>query len=321
MENFTGISKNFYPEIDEDGIIRFSLHGDIPSNRRVELVVHDVATGTRRGNLIISGMTQGSGWWWVPPPGNHTESRRNLGDVILSVMVEESIEREFYLNRGGPGKKIEAQGIEIIYPKIDDNIYPTFWEIFIAGEYSNLGEIPENGVIVDIGSNYGLFSVYALDGYRPRRIVAVEPNPNCYSVSKLALKSFPQFEILNMAVTPKEGKYLLEMEDGISAVGKIIESKDGDIDGIDINSLIEKIGEDRIDLMKIDCEGGELEIFRTITEENMSRVDKFVIEYHSKEIYEFVSDVIIRSGFEIIDSLTSFPSDGIGILRAKRSIV
>jgi len=318
MEKFTGIAKDFYPEVDDDGIIRFALLRDIPADRKVELVVHDVATGTRRGNLIISGMSEGSGWWWAPSPGNHTESRKNLGDIILSVVVDENTEREFYLDRGGPGKKIEISGTEIRYPKIKDNLYPTFWEIFIAGEYFGVDDTEKNGVIIDIGSNYGLFSIYAMEKYSPRRIVAVEPNYSCFTTSSDLLSGFQQFEVLNLAITEKTGRYSLEIENEISAVGKIIEKEDGEIVGVDINTLMDRVGEDRIDLMKIDCEGGELGIFQTITDPNMSKIDRFVIEYHSEEIYRTISEIITKSGFEIENIKTAFESSEIGILIAKR---
>jgi len=318
MEKIEGLAKNFYPVSDVDGRITFNLNGDIPEGSDVKIVVEDVATGTRRGFLSLSGMKSADGYWWVPPPGNHTESRKNLGDVILSIHDGGFTERKFYLDRGGPGRKIEIQDKILEYLRLSDHLYSTFWEIFIAGEYSDIGEIRKDGVVVDIGSNYGLFSAYALDRYYPRRIVGVEPNENCYRVSKSTLEEFHQFEVLNFAVTEKSGWYSLEMDDDISAGGRIVESEKQEIQGIDINSLLAMIEEDKIDLMKIDCEGGEMGIFKTITDENLAKIDRFVLEYHSKEIHDFIVEKLSSSGFMVEEKNTVFISEGVGILTAKK---
>jgi surface protein len=51
--------------------------------------------------------------------------------------------------------------------------------------------------------------------------------------------------------------------------------------------LIEEyIDEDEIDLMKIDIEGSEYDFFETITDENLKKIKKLVIEYHNNDNYK-----------------------------------
>ena len=58
------------------------------------------------------------------------------------------------------------------------------------------------------------------------------------------------------------------------------------------NNLIENyIDEDFIDLMKIDIEGAEYELFKTILDENLIKVNNFLIEYHNNNEYQ-VLDII-----------------------------
>ena len=51
--------------------------------------------------------------------------------------------------------------------------------------------------------------------------------------------------------------------------------------------------------MKVDCEGSELELFKTISEKNLKNIDKLVIETHGDEIDKFVYDSIISNNFRV----------------------
>ena len=76
---------------------------------------------------------------------------------------------------------------------------------------------------------------------------------------------------------------------------------DGDkilVDSININDLVESIGS-YIDLVKIDCEGAELDIFESIKPENLNKIGKMVIETHSDYIDSYVRDVLTKNNFKI----------------------
>jgi hypothetical protein len=42
---------------------------------------------------------------------------------------------------------------------------------------------------------------------------------------------------------------------------------------------------DRIDFLKVDVEGNEIELFEEFSDENLNKVSKLAIEYHQKSIY------------------------------------
>ena len=71
-----------------------------------------------------------------------------------------------------------------------------------------------------------------------------------------------------------------------------------EVESVNINTLIEQINE-KINFMKVDCEGSELGLFKTISEKNLKNIDKLVIETHGDEIDKFDYDSIISNNFRV----------------------
>ena len=81
-----------------------------------------------------------------------------------------------------------------------------------------------------------------------------------------------------------------------------------------INQLISDYDIPRIDFLKVDCEGGELDLFRTIDKEYLQKnVGKIAMEYHSREIYDEVIEILKLNHFIIEDTLGS---NDIGLIYA-----
>jgi hypothetical protein len=70
------------------------------------------------------------------------------------------------------------------------------------------------------------------------------------------------------------------------------------VDTININDLIKSI-DSNINLLKIDCEGSELDLFQTITSENLTKIDKLIIETHSDYIDNFIKEKLIQNNFNV----------------------
>jgi FkbM family methyltransferase len=76
------------------------------------------------------------------------------------------------------------------------------------------------------------------------------------------------------------------------------ESNKVDVESININTLIGQI-DSKINYMKVDCEGSEFELFKTITEQNLKNIDKLVIETHGDEIDTFVQKTLTDNNFRV----------------------
>jgi hypothetical protein len=51
--------------------------------------------------------------------------------------------------------------------------------------------------------------------------------------------------------------------------------------------------------MKIDCEGSEFELFKTISDSNLKNISKIVVETHGDDIDNFVKNKLIDSNFKV----------------------
>jgi FkbM family methyltransferase len=65
-----------------------------------------------------------------------------------------------------------------------------------------------------------------------------------------------------------------------------------------INQLIGTINE-KINLVKIDCEGCEYNIFNSINDSVLKQIPKLMIETHDDETQKFIHDKLISNNFEV----------------------
>jgi hypothetical protein len=71
------------------------------------------------------------------------------------------------------------------------------------------------------------------------------------------------------------------------------------VEVIGINELLNYLNLEKIDYLKIDCEGAEKEIFQEITKDTLNKINKIVVEYHSDEIKTIIVNKINEYGFKI----------------------
>ena len=181
--------------------------------------------------------------------------------------------------------------------KYDTSFY-TFEEIFIKKVYENdFIKINKGDVVVDIGTNYGFF-VQSIIDKEPNEIYGYEPSPSVFKCLTNNFSSHKNINLFNLAVSSKNG--VVRFKDDISsASNRISDNNDGyDVNTIDINTLIENISQ-KIDFLKIDCEGCEKDIFETISSENLKKIEKIVVEYHTEEIKKNILNRLNDEGFVI----------------------
>jgi FkbM family methyltransferase len=181
--------------------------------------------------------------------------------------------------------------------KYDTSFY-TFEEIFTKKVYENdFIKINKGDVVVDIGTNYGFF-VQSIIDKEPNEIYCYEPSPSVFKCLTNNFSSHKNINLFNLAVSSKNG--VVRFKDDISsASNRISDNNDGyDVNTIDINTLIENISQ-KIDFLKIDCEGCEKDIFETISSENLKKIEKIVVEYHTEEIKKNILDRLNDEGFVI----------------------
>jgi len=180
--------------------------------------------------------------------------------------------------------------------KIEDPSYYSFDEVFNQEIYKNkLMVINEGDVVVDIGGNYGFFSLYAKQ-FNPSKIITFEPSKNTFSY---LINNFRSGLLHQKAVSGKSETKKFSSNSISSASSRLDDQGEYDVEVIGINEIFGYLSLDKIDYLKIDCEGAEKYIFEEITKESIMKINKIVVEFHSEEIKEIIINKLNLFGFKI----------------------
>ena len=220
-------------------------------------------------------------------------------------------------------KYLETIQSELSHTDIADINY-ILNEIINLNVYNNeFVSVSENDVVMDIGLNFGLFSLDALQ-YNPKKIIGFEPNPKL--IGYFAKLNIPNVELYQAAVSDKTGKITFFENNfpGRSSLHYDMSTdtikSSYDVDVYDINEILEKY--DKINYLKVDCEGAEYEIFAGMNDNVLSnKIDKIAIEFHNIPTDSKVVNLIskIKScGFET--KIDFCGSGTTGMLYARKTI-
>ncbi len=189
-----------------------------------------------------------------------------------------------------------------------------FCQIFIHDEFKELikliGVNNKINIIIDAGANIGLSSIKFKTYFPGAMIIPIEPDEENY---KVMIKNLKENDInavpIKAAVWNKPAKLYFNrsFRDGkewsISVTD--IPNKGKSIDAVSINEIVKKNNLRSIDLLKIDIEGSEKQLFK----KNDSDVDflditKFIaIEIHNEfNIKEHIENLLTEKGFSLSES-------------------
>jgi FkbM family methyltransferase len=161
-----------------------------------------------------------------------------------------------------------------------------FQEVWVDQIYTPAGyEIKDGDTILDIGANIGVFAIYAATRAEETTVLAFEPFPeNVKFLRKnISKSSIDNIKVFQQAVASNSEERVLEVSD--SWIKHSLGNLDSDQKGIRIQSVsfdevMKKIK--KCDLLKIDCEGSEYEIFYSASSESLAKVNKIVGEFHNR---------------------------------------
>ncbi|MHB1558783.1 MAG: FkbM family methyltransferase [Isosphaeraceae bacterium] len=160
-------------------------------------------------------------------------------------------------------------------------------QVFLSGEYECAGDEPAPRLIVDCGANIGCASVYFLTRYPGARVVSIEADAGACDVCRRNLAPFgPRAELIHGAIWPRAEELVVDRGcDGDRAewsfsVRPRHEGESKEIDAVLLADLVARSSEGRIDLLKIDIEGAEEQLFASDCAPWLARTRSIVIEVH-----------------------------------------
>ena len=153
-----------------------------------------------------------------------------------------------------------------IYLRFQSSDQCVYQEVILDKDYEfDLGFTPT--VIVDVGANIGLCAVFFANRYPTAEIIAIEPEDSNFAILEKNVRCYKQITPIHAALWTHEGS--IHLSAPLEERGKwdkwgVITSENGsgeEVRALSLRSLIDQFKLPRIDLLKIDIEGSEMEIF------------------------------------------------------------
>lgn len=163
-----------------------------------------------------------------------------------------------------------------------------FKKIFLDHEY-RLPFQASPMAIMDLGANTGLASLYFRAQFPEAQIVAVEPEEGNFAMMQRHLGGLPGVMMVRAAVWSHDGEIFLA-DPGIGSWGMRVEDQLQNVSGpcsgclvpaVSMPTLLRHFPGGRVDLLKVDVEGAEKEIFES-SAAWIHDIDAIVIELHDR---------------------------------------
>jgi FkbM family methyltransferase len=203
-----------------------------------------------------------------------------------------------------------------------------FWQIYLRRVYRVEAS---DQIILDIGANVGLFSLYAARQAPAARIFAIEPFPRTF---QRLLETVTDHRLtdriicFDCAITSSGGLRLMangpapSQQRALAAVGR-------QIPGIQVQTktlheLLQEQSLNRVDLLKMDIEGSEYEVILSTSLDVLRTIRRIAIEYHGdckpytklqlfdhlrQGGFEVTRDVQDRLGYGVAEAVMLMPEE------------
>jgi FkbM family methyltransferase len=161
--------------------------------------------------------------------------------------------------------------------------YATFEEVLLQKTYDiDLPFTPK--YIIDGGANIGLTACFFASKYPEAKIFSVEPDAENFSLLRSNCRAYKNIEVLQTGIWKNNA--FLGIED--SGAGnnaftvKETTANSGGIPAVSITGIMEKFSLPRIDILKLDIEGSEKEVFSEGFETWLPKTRLLIVELHDE---------------------------------------
>lgn len=206
--------------------------------------------------------------------------------------------------------------------------------IFVHREYLPPRiEVADGDTMVDVGANVGMFALFVLSCYEHAKLHCIEPVPANFEVLRRNLERYRDHDVHlhnvalggephgradiihyphftgNSTIHPEQGRVQFEAFSSIftrEEMDYLYEKEVISVPTISLSTFMRREGIDVIDLLKLDTEGSEIDIFRGIDDEDWSRVRQITMEVHDVgNLLAPVIEILASKGMKtVVDEAT-----------------
>lgn len=177
-------------------------------------------------------------------------------------------------------------------------------------------------VVFDIGANIGAFSLWVAQRSPGTRVLAYEPSAENLSTLSVNLAGWPHgVRPIQQAISGSAGRVMV-VDGGSRSLDHRVERIDTNepniqtIEARTLGAILQDAQVERVDMLKMDIEGSEHDVFQTLEPDTQRRFARIAIEYHDN-IRPGTKSLVIQRLLRThdIESIEG-SADGYGIIRA-----
>jgi len=173
-----------------------------------------------------------------------------------------------------------------IYLRNDSSDVHVFSQVIYDKEYELKYRVKPT-VIVDCGANIGLATVFFKNKFPDAKIIAIEPESSNFKILQKNTEKYDDVHCLQSGIWSKST--ILKISDAKRGnwgftVEETNETGPHTIPAISIDGIMEKFKLDHIDILKMDIEGSEKEVFTQNADKWLPHVKVMVIEFHDATV-------------------------------------
>lgn len=181
--------------------------------------------------------------------------------------------------------------------------------VYITKPYeTKLVRVPYNSVVFDVGAHIGTFSLYAAKVRKAKRVYSYEPFPENYATLSMNVQNNHLEKIIEpipKAIYAETGLRDLFISDENDRCNSLLignqQAKTVKVECITLKQALEENHVDYVDYLKMNCEGAEWDILKTIDDKTISKIGVIGMEFHLKPREEF-EELLLQLGFSVLDS-------------------
>lgn len=174
-----------------------------------------------------------------------------------------------------------------------------FFEIFFLKTNTVLPNftIKKNDIVIDVGAHVGFFTIYVARQASEGKIYAFEPYSKSFNLLKKNVEMNKLSNVIteNCAVLKNSGTATLFIDRDF-AISNTLFGAETDLEKelvttISIQDIFDKYKIERVDLLKLDCEGAEFEIILNLSKDVLEKIVKISAEIHQDVVGYHLNDL------------------------------
>src|ERR1022692_1367843 len=161
---------------------------------------------------------------------------------------------------------VPLQSNHPVFLRIDTSDLCAYRDVLIFRSKSYDPGIPgfSPGTIVDAGAHIGMASILFALKYPTARIIAVEPEPSNFAALVRNTAPYKTITPIQAALWREDGEVTLGASNAhLKGAFRIVENGRQQVRAITMDTVMRETGIDSIDLLKVDIEGAEVEVFES----------------------------------------------------------